>query len=330
MRPRVRRVLTVALSVWAGAGPGWAAGQPRLTCEAREYSFGEVANIQTVDHTFRLVNAGTAPLAIQRLRVCCGATADLSAQSIPPGGTVDLRVHLSLAGRVGPQKKSIHVISDDPVEPYFQLQLVGTATAEVEAVPSRVDFGDVDERAAVEQVVTLKARPGLAFQVTACTSTVAWCRVDVGRGASNAEYRVTVRTVPPLPSGAASGRIVLRTDLADYPRLELPVSARVDSDVVVVPREILLKAVGGAAGGGVRYVALRRRAGKAFRILEVETPSKELGVETAPLGTFGYRFAISGIDRAGALDGRFLTIPTDISGMEEIDVPFRLDRGEGE
>ena len=320
--------LLVHVLPWVGAWGVWAGGQPHLTCAERAYAFGEVANIQTVDHTFRLANTGDAPLTIQRMRVCCGATADLSAQTIPAGGTADVHVRLSLAGRTGPQKKSIHVISDDPAEPYFQLQLIGTATAEIEAIPSRVEFGDVNERAVVEQVVLLRASSGLTFKVTAVTSTVAWCRADYRRSEGDAGYRVAVRTVPPLPSGAASGRIVLSTDLHDYPRIELPVSARVDSDVVVVPREILLKAE--AAGATTRYVALRRRAGKAFRILEVEAPRKDMRVETSPLGPFGYRFAVSGVDRPGELDGRFLTLHTDIPGMEEIDVPFRVERGEGE
>ena len=330
MRPYTRRTLLGGVLAAMGLTCAALAAQPRLTCAERAYTFGTVANIETVDHTFRLVNAGDAPLNIQRVRVCCGATADLSAQSIPAGGSADVRVHLSLAGRIGPQKKTIHVISDDPTEPYYELQLVGTATAEVEAVPSRVDFGDVDERAAVEKVVWLKATTGLTFQVTAVTTTVAWCRAEAIRGESNAGYRVMVRTVPPLPSGAATGRVVLRTDLHDYPRIELPVSARVDSDVVVVPHEILLKPTAGNTATETRYVALRRRGGKTFRVLEVETPRKDVRVETAPLGSFGYRFAVSGCDRPSELDGRFLTIHTDIPGLEEIDVPFRLERGEGE
>lgn len=330
MRSYVIRTLLGGMLAAMGLACGALAGQPHLTCAERVFTFGTVANIETVDHTFRLANTGDVALAIQRVRVCCGATADLDVQSIPAGGTADVRVHLSLAGRLGPQKKSIHVISDDPTEPYFQLQLVGTATAEIEAVPSRVDFGDVDERAAVEKVVWLKATTGLTFQVTAITTTVAWCRAETRRGESNTGYQVTVRTVPPLPSGAATGRVVLQTDLHDYPRIELPVSARVDSDVVVVPHEILLKPAAGNAAADTRYVALRRRAGKAFRVLEVETPRKDVRVETSPLGSFGYRFAISGFDRPAELDGRFLTIHTDIQGLEEIDVPFRLERGEGE
>lgn len=330
MRRAAWRILLTLLMTGAWAEEGRAGGQPRLTCAERVYTFGEIANIETVDHTFRLANTGDAPLTIHRVRVCCGATADLPVQSIPAGGTADLRVHLSLAGRIGPQKKSIHVISDDPAESYFQLQLVGTVTAEVEAVPGRVEFGEVDERAAVEQAVLLKARTGLVFQVTAVTSTVAWCRAEVRREEGGTGYRATVRTAPPLPSGAASGVVVFRTDLESYPRIELPVSARVDSDVVIVPREIRLRVESGPAAAATRYVAVRRRGGKPFRILEVETPRKDLKVETSSLGTFGYRFAVSGCDRVAELEGRFLTLHTDIPGMEEISVPFRVERGEGE
>jgi hypothetical protein len=100
----------------------------------------------------------------------------------------------------------------------------------------------------------------------------------------------------------------------------------VDSDVVVVPPAIVLRRAAATAGGAVRYVAIRRRGGKPFKLLAVETPVKTIRAEVTALGANGYRVAISGLGAAAGLDGTFLTLHTDMDGMEEVEVPFRLEK----
>jgi hypothetical protein len=308
------------LAVWAGLA---GAAGPRLDCE-KEWAFGTVPNHREVEHVFRLGNTGDAPLVVERIRVCCGATYALTAETIPAGGSADLRIRLSLAGRMGPQKKSIYVISNDPVAPYFQIQLTGTATAELQAIPDRIDFGNLDETAAAEQAARVTSVTGGVFQVTNAVASAGWMTVAWEPDASGTGGTVRVRTKPPLPPGALAGRVTLLTDLPDYPRLELPAGVRVDSEVVVVPPAILLRP--GAGSGGVRYVALRRRGGKPFKLLDVETPEKGIRAEVSALGANGYRVAVSGIGAGAGLDGKFLTLHTDMAGMEEVEVPFRLEK----
>ena len=50
------------------------AGRPVAEVKAADYEFGTVWQDDKVTHTFTLVNAGTAPLVIQRVRAACGCT----------------------------------------------------------------------------------------------------------------------------------------------------------------------------------------------------------------------------------------------------------------
>ena len=312
------RIVAILLAAWAGLA--WAAGPARLACDERSWDFGTVANHQDVEHVFRLRNEGGAPVLIQRVRACCGATAALSSKIIPPGEAVELTVRLSLAGRLGAQKKSVYVISDDPVESCFPIQLSGTATAALVAFPPRFDFGNVDAGAGGERMARILSVTGGVFHVTNLSATVSWAAPRWEPDPSGTSGKLWVAIKPPLPEGALAGRVILLTDLPGYPRLDLPVAARQDSEVVVVPQALVLR--GGAAGGATRYVAVRRRNGEPFRLLEVVTPEKEVIADVAPLGSNGYRVAISGIGAAPSLKGKAVMLHTDVKGMEEIEVPF--------
>ena len=313
-------VLAAALAPAAGAvDPA-----PSLACDAPVHDFGRRPNVEHVKHVFTLTNRGTATLHIERLRVCCGATADVSSMEIAPGATADVHVDLSLLGRKGKQRKSIYVVCDDPERPYYRLQLVGTVTTEIDITPDRVEFGAVDAAAALTRSVRLSAQAaGVAFQVTNVTATVPHFRASFEPEEKGRSYLLTVRTVAPLPSGLARGKIVVLTDYASQPIIELLVTARVDSEVVVVPQELVLRAATASAESPVtRYLAIRRRDGADFTVLDVEAPD---GVETttSTLGKHGHRFTVRVTRAPVELDGLFLTVRTDAEGMEEIDIPIR-------
>ena len=299
------------------------AAAPRLVCEERICDFGELAATKVIRHSFRLTNAGDAPLTIERIRVCCGARSEMDHGTLAPGGETNLVVFLSLMGRNGQQRKSIYVVSDDPQEPYYRLQLVGTATSRLVMSPDRAEFGDIDEHATVSRDILVTAQSGSTFHITDAVTTspsfsASWRPIAEGR-----QYAVTVKTVPPLPSGFVHGLVHVQTDAADYPQLQASIAARVDAELVVVPREIVVRPTA-ARSDGTRYLALRRRTGKPFRILETQAPHDGVKIRTSALGAFGYRLALTGLGDPSRLVGTFLTIRTDVDGMEELDIPFRV------
>jgi hypothetical protein len=296
---------------------------PVLTCTEPVWDFGRIRNTETIRHTFTLANTGDGTLEIDRLRVCCGATAELSTNRVPPGGAAALSVDLRLLGRTGRQHKSIYVVSNDPASPFFRIELVGVAFSDIDVNPDRVDFGAVSEGDRREQTVLLTVQAGSGLRVTNVWIDDGPYEASFAPVTEGEQYAVTVRTAPPLPAGFARGRVVVLTDSRVYPRVEISIAARVDADVVIVPHAIVMRP-SADRGAITRYVAVRSRSGTPFRILEVLAPTEEVTVKQFPMGKHGYRFALTAREIDG-LDGRFLGIRTDLEGAEEIDIPIRVE-----
>lgn len=98
---------------------------PALVIPAPHFDAGTVTN-RFLTHAFTLRNAGAAPLAITRIRACCGATCQLAATNLPPAATTELQVRLDLAGRSGAFRKTIYLHTSDPVRPIAAVRLTGT------------------------------------------------------------------------------------------------------------------------------------------------------------------------------------------------------------
>ena len=73
-----------------------------------------------------------------------------------------------------------------------------------------------------------------------------------------------------------------------------------------------------------RYVAVRSRKKKSFKILKVEVPDDAIKVKIDPLGTSGYRCELSNIMPFPDLDGKNVIIRTDLESAKEIVVPIKV------
>jgi len=111
--------------------------------------------------------------------------------------------------------------------------------------------------------------------------------------------------------------------------LTIPVTATVSSDLVVVPREILLTEAEDA-GPVARYVAIRSRSGTAFRVTKVEPPDDGIEPVLSALGKAGWRCELRNVIAFEGLDGTHVAFETDHPSAGKIAVPVRIvRRGKG-
>lgn len=99
---------------------------PTIKWENPNYDFGDLAQGEKVETTFKFTNAGTAPLVITNVEVTCGCTTPKGwpRDPIPPGGTGELTVAFNSVGKIGRQNKVVKVISNSVLP---QNQVVFTA-----------------------------------------------------------------------------------------------------------------------------------------------------------------------------------------------------------
>ena len=316
-------LIAVAILLSAPALHGAGAERPVIACRAPVYSFPESDDSQTVENTFLIWNDGTVPLEITKIRGCCGASTELATNSVPPGTNTALKVKLSLKGRGGEQQKSVYVGSNDPRQPYYQLRFVGKVSPRVRVEPPAVDFGRVPQDAAVETNVTLTCLTNCAFRITNLTVSAKVFEAAYETAPGGWSHRVTIRTVLPFPPGIVQGQVSLFTDNGKCGRIDIPVMATVSNDLVVVPSEISVPA-GDSPVPVTRYVAIRSRTGREFRILKVATPDPDIQAKWEPLTGGGYRCELANILPSPGLDGERVTIMTDHPEAGEVTVPMRV------
>ena len=151
----------IAFALCSAFLPAGLLAAPCLEFSPSEVDFGELGPVETSVRTVSLRNVGPVPVRIVRVKACCGAKAAVSAASISTSETAELRVSVTTGVRPGPFRKTVTVISDDPVRPMFTIALVGSVRETVPAVR-----GDevvlLDDAAAADIPHALGAAEGVA------------------------------------------------------------------------------------------------------------------------------------------------------------------------
>jgi hypothetical protein len=122
--PLAAAVLLSALSWGSSSSPAQAAGTPVIDVAHPVFDFGTVPEGDPARHVFKVKNAGTAPLEIRSVNASCGCTAAAPREKqIPPGGSGEIEVTYSTAGRRGRAEKTVTVNTNDPKTPTTTLTI---------------------------------------------------------------------------------------------------------------------------------------------------------------------------------------------------------------
>ncbi len=223
------------------------AGEPKLVCDGRVHEFGKQLNTSVVSHTFTLENRGSAPLVIGKIRKGCGCTTTrIESRTIPPGESVDLDVSVDLKGRVGRQKKSVYLYTNDPTNRIVRLCMSGVAQPAIKekdkdaAAPSAI-AGQPGGKPSGENRKVWPQKLALG-SIASDEPTVRWISVADGLRilevtSDNAAVHckideqkpqwIHVRLEPPLPAGAFKAMIRISVGHPTTPEVLVPVTATV-------------------------------------------------------------------------------------------------------
>jgi hypothetical protein len=295
--------------------------EPNIVCEEPTYNFGERSNSETVEHVFILKNSGDLSVEIGHVRASCGCTvAKLSEKIIRPGEQVELSSRLNLRGRRGKQRKRITVHSNDPDTPRMQLYLEGTAVAPMTAHPNRIFFGQLGtEQDASRTVNITPGKEPLHVKNVISTDKHFVPELEVVEDGRN--YKVHVRTKPPLPQGRLRGHVRV-SFVEDKPDINIPIQASVQGPLAYAPQEIVLAKQGSRPV--TRYVVIRPGTVKHFQIKEVQPPADDIQVKIHPIGGNGFRIELSNMVAGDELHGSELKIMTDAAQMPELSIPIKV------
>ena len=122
------------------------------------WDFGYVPKTGRVSHTYQIKNIGQDTLIIVKVRTSCGcATTPLSKQRLAPNETADMKVIFNPTKIVvGETTKKLQVISNDPNNPFAEVQFtakIEKSNSLVKITPTGINFDTVSQ--GTEDVRTL-------------------------------------------------------------------------------------------------------------------------------------------------------------------------------
>ena len=170
-----------------------------------------------VEGSGRVLRAALAPLAPR------DAPADMRGQMLRLGITPD--------APLGPFAATLRIATSSRLVPAVTVEVAGRVDGTVVATPARLEFGRVAADGEATRVVEVRRTTDRAVAVSGARMEPPVGRVEVAAVRPGRTYRVTVRlegsAARPMPAGRVEGTIVIDTDTADLPRLEVPFTARV-------------------------------------------------------------------------------------------------------
>ena len=174
---------------------------------------GTIYNCNITNVPFRVVNKGTKPVVIERLKPTCScATGTFSTNQILPGGEATITVRLDPNTIAGEFDRSVWVIADDADTPYLRLALTGTAEPLFSGVPEKsISLTAKDVGMPLTNRITLVSAAADVFLAPLTIETNGAVRMDVTVAtnlAKTASYEITT-VLTPLELGRQTASITL-------------------------------------------------------------------------------------------------------------------------
>jgi hypothetical protein len=104
--------IMVALMTFSGAGAQ--TNGPVIAWDKSTHDFGDLAQGDKVEYTFKFKNSGTEPLIIANVQVTCGCTTPKgwARDPIAPGQSGEITIAFNSMGKYGKQNKVVTIVSN--------------------------------------------------------------------------------------------------------------------------------------------------------------------------------------------------------------------------
>ncbi len=306
---------------------------PKLEFHDTTHDFGAIWDVATLPCNFSFTNTGDEPLIIEKVAPSCGCTTTtLDTTTYAPGasGTIEAAFKPNATGAL---KKSVTVLSNDPVNPTTKLTLTADVTAFV--VPSQrfVRLSNVRQGVGGEAVVRFTpARPGFVFDPNvrihgSSARHVSATIIPPAEGDTSEARSFKIALAPDTPWGDVQAFVTVRgqgaTDMSLPQRpheIKVPVLGSVHGRLRA---DSTFFSLGGIEPGGSfeKRIRLKHTEGAPFNILDTQVSMrlKDVSVMLVPLEDGGYELVLSGSsgDYLGSLAGTLL-VRTDVPGEETL------------
>ncbi|MCX7428469.1 MAG: DUF1573 domain-containing protein [Planctomycetia bacterium] len=224
--------------------------QPKVALDEEVYNFGTMDAQSLGKHEFVVKNVGNAPLNLTKGGTTCKCTMSaLDKQKVFPGESTTVSIEWTPKGYLGDFEQTAKIETNDPLRPELTLKVKGRITTVLHASPSELVFTRVSAGQGAQGEIRLYAFTSDSMQVTghelkdpstAKFFDVAFEPMSAAQVSGEPEAKsgclMEVRVKSGLPQGPFQQTILVRTNLAAAPVIEVPVTGKVGSDISVFGR----------------------------------------------------------------------------------------------
>lgn len=317
-------MLRHCLVVCAGlccAGPVAAASWADSLFESISKDFGSVPRGSTLTHLFRLNNKTDQPVHISGLRVSCGCvTASALQADIAPGQSTVVVAQMDTGRFAGVRSVTIYVSLDRPVVEEVRLWVQANSRDDVSIVPESLAYGQIKRGGGPEKSVNVTFYGGGQWQILEanCDSNYVKTEIkEVRRDESQVTYQLTTTLRSDTPVGKWYSDVWLKTNHQAMPRVRIPLTVEVESNLSLSPTTVNLGEV--KVGGQAERRAILRGV-RPFKVLSFSGTDSTLNVtdttdDSKPVHVLTITLRP---DKAGDVS-RTLRVVTDLDGEAEIE-----------
>lgn len=293
-----------------------------IVVQPAAYHFGERSASDVVASVFTVRNEGQLPVRILGVSSTCGCTtAKIDGDVVAPGARLEIRVQITLEGRKGEQRFSLHVRTDDPDSAVLTVPIRGMVLEDIRMEPPRLLFRRETEGAPLQAALNITSVDRLPFAITAVRVSddrlrVAWEPAEAG------SYRLTANLDEEQLGAGYEGLLTLETNHPRRPRIEIPVVAKGLSGILARPTVVELTA--SAPAPQRRVVLVFSPTHTAFTITALfAPPGVDATVRTS--APHFHQVVLQGLTPSSALERTPLRVET--SSGQTVLIPFRLQAG---
>jgi hypothetical protein len=325
-----------ALAAFAAAqekqAPAKSAGgkAPKAVVDHMKAEVGEVLEVQDIERTFTIKNAGDAELQILNVKPGCGCSVADYDKVIPPGGEGKIRAHIYGAKIFpGELEKSFYVTTNDPANEKFTLVIEGKVTKAFELSREMRWAGFTDEPLKLESVVTnLLTSPMIV-------TGARWDDESKAKGidakfnlkfetiSKGRTYRLTITKKTDLAPDDFVAKVILTTDNPKLKEKAVPVAITVMPDVAVHPPKIYygdMTNPPGVTKAFERTFTIVAARGDSLKVLKAVSSRSDMTVkvqEAVPGKSFKGTVVVRPPSKAEQYSGK-ITITTNYPKYHEI------------
>jgi uncharacterized cupredoxin-like copper-binding protein len=205
--------------------------QPRISLSETMWDFGYVPKTGTVSHTYLIKNIGEDTLIIVKVRTSCGCTtAPLSKDRLAPNETAEMEVIFDPRKiKVGQTTKRLKVISNDPVNPFTDVQFtakIGMGNTLVRLAPAQIDFDTVSQGTEDVQAMTVEniSEETLSMEVVEGPGKSVDLQPETKSLRPGESTQITLQLRKDAPLGNLNASLTVHFECSKIARVSIPIS----------------------------------------------------------------------------------------------------------